>query len=154
MRSNPVRFYIPPKVTAKQVPVNVKPVFSQGGRSRLMRAGDVTTPEANVLPDTVGDFDRDQIQPQPDVLKILIDIRNTGPDRLTPLGLWHRFFQSHAELASALPAKAARSSLPGISGPVSLDVQDEVGRIIGSRWGAAISPRTRWWRSGKEYLGS
>lgn len=157
-RTNPVRFHVPPDVTAKHVPINVKPVFSLGGRSRLMRAGEVTTPKTDVLfilPDANGDFDQAQIQPQRGVLKILIDTRNTGPDKLTPLGLWHRFFQSHAEIASAVPAKERHSRLPGISGPVSLPVQDEVGRIIGSRWGVNVSPRTRWWRkSNKEYLGS
>lgn len=150
-RNNPYEYLIPEGMTAKTAGA-AKHAIVPGARRRLQRAGDVILPEGVVrfvFPEAGGRFRQQDIQPEAGVLKVLIDIGVSGPDKLTPMGLWHRFFQSHSELAHALPSKRRALRRPGIAVSIS-DV--EIAKLTGGY--DFPQPRTRWWRAGNKYLGS
>lgn len=122
MRKNPVEFRTTRDTQAKEIAdPRAKSAYVPGTQRRLIAAGLTTAPNAIVrfylpdaqgvfaLRDARGKFDYTPFLPEAGVFKILVDAQYAGDNKLTPLGLWHRFFQGFGQgsgfLARARPRK-------------------------------------------------
>jgi hypothetical protein len=101
------------------------------------------------------------IQPERGVVKILVDTHQQGPDKLTPLGLWHRFFQGWQNgsllLATAEALPQSRRLRGGFPSAVTGTYVGSDLRALFKEHGVptpAVEPATRFWRSGYNYMGS
>lgn len=189
MRRNPVEFVVSGGAHARDFAVNhpVKPAHTPGVQTRLIRAGETTTPgfiarfylsDAKgqfAFRNAKGDFDFRPFMPERGVLKVLVDAGATyNQDRFTPLGLWHRFFQSAAVLARVDRPKAYKQKrfsfrderyepeqLPFVHAGrrfgVLFDHEHGEGaaRAAGHQWAddLEVVPWTAWLRAGNLYRG-
>ena len=116
MRKNPVEFRTTRDTQAKEIEdLRARSAYVPGTQRRLVAAGLTTAPNAIVrfyLPDAKGVFalrdaqgklDYTPFLPEAGILKILVDAEYPQENKLTPLGLWHRFFQGFANIARVRP---------------------------------------------------
>lgn len=157
-RAKPVRNpaeFVAPRVDRRVLDNRVRPLYAPAVQRRVVANSQVTLPDAVVrffLPDAEGAYDPSALVPEAGILKVIVDARNLGPDRLTRLGLWHRFFQSYHEYRALRPARFG-SMRPALAG-LSPKAANQAAQILGEPYAVTVSPRTAWWRaSPRDYLG-
>lgn len=150
MRKNPVEFRTTRDTQAKEIAdPRAKSAYVPGTQRRLIAAGLTTAPNAIVrfylpdaqgvfaLRDAEGKFDYTPFLPEAGILKILVDARYPQENKLTPLGLWHRFFQGF-EYAARVRPKKGEARIPRFL------------RLIGDEGtpGSILPPEHKWAQDG------
>jgi superoxide dismutase, Fe-Mn family len=167
-RRNPVTFH-GPDVDPNSISARVRHPYLKSTQNFLHKSSLVTLPDVDVrfyLPHPpghpeAGSFAGQDIQPEVGVVKILLDPVASGQDKLTPLGIWHRFFQGNNNrpflLTSAVGEQTKRGRRARIEHPPGSTAElfhgTQLDAILGWRRPHA-EPATAWWRKGNAYVGS
>ena len=166
MRKNPVEFRTTRDTQAKEIAdPSAKSAYVPGTQRRLIAAGLTTAPNAIVrfylpdaqgvfaLRDAEGKFDYTPFLPEAGILKILVDGQYAGDNKLTPLGLWHRFFQGF-EYAARVRPKEGEARIPRFIHLLGLhiDKSDLPPEHAWARNGVDLQPYTAWSRRHGPYF--